>query len=159
MPRVYRVKKARRAHGTCGKCGAPLEAGQPYVWWKFKRAGRRNRCAKPACAPRRQDLTLSEISSVIYDLEDAVPVFAGDESQEDRDSGLSEFVDQIESDLVEMLQEKIDAVQEAFPNGSHVIDDLEERRGEAEAWRDAVQSAEGLEWEDQESAVQDHGCY
>lgn len=121
MPRVYRVKKARKDQGTCGHCGCALKAGDPYTYWEFrismgKSFGTRRmvRCAQPACQPKPKDLTQSEFWIAVYDLQETV--FQG-ETVEDLESQVEEVKTQIE-DIRDELQGKLDNMPEGLQQGS-----------------------------------------
>lgn len=74
MPRVKRVEKSRaRAEGKpprkCGKCGAVIPVGDPYIYTKLKlqRGGQlKVRCTRPACAFTPADLTNSPYKQADY---------------------------------------------------------------------------------------------
>ena len=59
MPKVERIKKARKPQGRCGKCGTEIKRGDPYVTWAFRYGGKRVRCNAPSCYPQASDLTNS----------------------------------------------------------------------------------------------------
>lgn len=112
MPRVNKVDSARKTPGTCGKCGCDIAKGEPYVWWKFRFGGKRVRCAKPACAPKPQDLTQSEFKSAIYDLQERTFDTSSIESLEaDRDEVVSE-VEQLRDEQEEKKSNMPDGLQE-----------------------------------------------
>lgn len=142
MPRVNRVEHARKSPGNCGKCGCVIQAGAPYVWWKFRYGGKRVRCGQAACAPKPADLTQSEFLSTLYDIQETT--FPAD-TIEDLESAKDEVVSRLEelrdqqeekrsnmpdslqeSDTGNMLQERYDAIDSAISDIESVdITDLD----------------------------------
>lgn len=112
MPRVTRVAKARKDQGCCSKCGKPIKAGDPYVWWQNKTTYggiRRNRCKEAACYPKASDLTTSAFRAPLYALQEQL------ESASCIDD-IREIVDELRS-LGEEQQEKFDNLPEGFQQG------------------------------------------
>lgn len=166
MPRINRVKKARKDQGRRGKCGTELTAGKPYRWIKFRYGGKRVRCVATECRFRNSDLTQSDKLSdwwlALEDIEDAI--------QEARDGadGLSieeiacwlKSVEEVVYNSMVMLeevasgyQESADNMYDAFPSGSYVIDEITEKADSAESARyeldmakdDLTQAVENLQ--------------
>ncbi len=160
MPRVTRVAKARKSQGTCSKCGTKIKAGDPYLWWKFKVGGRRNRCAAPACAPRASDLTQSEFLGQLYDLQEQVSgCRSGDELQEladqvrdlgsEQEDKLSNMPDSLQySPSGEMLQERADYCSEwadELESHAHEFEELQEAMDAAEDEEAVLEAEEAIE--------------
>lgn len=129
MPRVIRVKRARKKQGKCEHCQSPINKGDPYVWWKFRFGRKHVRCVKPECAPKAADLTQSAFLSALYTIQDSkfeADTFEGLESERDdivseienlRDETQEKFDNMPEGlqqgDTGQLLQERIDACEEA----------------------------------------------
>lgn len=158
MPRVNRVKKARKDQGSCGKCGEPILAGDPYIWAKPRYGGKRVRCVKyHACRFRPSQLTSSEIKGTIY---------GAQEDWEDRADAhemtpleVAQMVAEACREAVELFQEKMDAIEEGMGHTEgHVWLELEERLNELEPWveelRELVEEWEGYQ-EDEEEEDED----
>ena len=112
MPRVYRVKKCRKPQGTCSKCGAKIEKGDPYVYWQFAYSPVSVRCASPSCYPKSSELTRSEFYSTLYEIQERnVP----DELDE-----MESFIEEIKGDLETLRdeqQEKLDNMPDGLRDG------------------------------------------
>lgn len=139
MPRVYEVKKTRKDQGNCGKCGCAIKKGDPYRYWEFRvsvgkswASSRRVRCMKPECSPKPKDLTNSPFYSTLYQIQETT--FAAEEI-DDLESQRDEVVGELENlkdevqgsldnmpeglqqgDTGQMMQERIDALEEAISN-------------------------------------------
>lgn len=171
MPRVNRVKKARKDQGTCSKCGKAISAGDPYVWWKHKLAYGgllRKRCSEQACYPRPSDLTLSEFQVRLCEITEAKDDLLhmadadslreqaeelrtlGEEQREKRENMPEGLQD---SDTGQLLEERADACESAADEWDSQADEFDstwpeefdEGNGEeiatAEEWEDARQDA------------------
>lgn len=149
MPKVIRVAAARKDAGNCSACGAPIKAGDPYVWFQFRFQAKTVQCAKPQCAPKPADLTRSEYQRAIYalhenafdgsTLDDLITQREGavsaleelrDETQEKLDN-MPEGLQQ--GDTGQLLQERIDALESALADLENVeMEELEAEEGETE---------------------------
>lgn len=158
MPRVTTVKKAQKAQGTCGKCGAKIKKGDSYRWWKFRYGGRRVRCAKPECAPKASDLTQSAFYGTLYSIEetvsDAVAAFEAGGEPDDLASALREAAEELRN-----LGEECSSNRDNMPEGlqdSETGELLQNRADECESKADELDSAadevEGIEIHDDTAA-------
>lgn len=142
MPRVTTVKKARKAQGSCGRCGDALPKGSAYRWWKFRYGGKRKRCMKPSCAPRGSDLTSSDKLSRVYaaqeNLEDAIAEWDR-ESVHDLQAAAEAAAEEIR-EVAQEYQDSADSIRESFSE-SPTADECEERAQELEDWADEIESA------------------
>lgn len=114
MPQVIRVNKARKAQPPCGRCQCELPAGSSYLYWEFRFGGKRVRCTKPECAPRRSELTQSEFYARVWDLQEQ-------EREASTAEDLKKLIDNLTSDLEEIRdeqQEKLDNMPEDLQQGS-----------------------------------------
>ena len=118
MPKVNRIAKCRKSLGKCGKCGAVIEAGQPYLHWAFMVGGRGGpkivRCARPECAPRPADLTQSDYLRAVYGLQEET--FAHAKTTEDLESARDDARGQVE-ELQQEQQDKLDNMPEGLQQG------------------------------------------
>ena len=95
MPRVYHVKKARKADPNAG-----IEVGDEYYWWKFRFGPKR----KSKTYPRRSQLTQSGFLSQLYDIEDGMAErFSDVDTLEDERDGLADELDQLRDECQESL--------------------------------------------------------
>lgn len=123
MPRVHFVKKARRKHGE-------IKKGESYYWWKFRRGGKRT----SKTPPKPSQLTQSEFwGTVLAMSERDTPDF------DDLVSVRDEIVSELES-LYDDTSSKKDNVESGFPNGSPIIDMLEERCNAVEECKDTIEN-------------------
>lgn len=142
MARVNYVKSCRKDQGSCGKCGKELPAGSAYRWWKFRYGGRRVRCMDPACAPRRSDLTQSEIKGTIYDIQEELEEAISSASPEEMTNLLNEAAERVRDEVCQdLFQDKIDAILDSFPSGNPTSEELEDRMYEMESWADELEDA------------------
>lgn len=137
MTRVTTVKKARKDQGNCTRCGEAIKAGDGYRWWSFRYGGTYRRCMKPECSPRASDLTQNEVLQAAYDLSEEEVVLA--ESLEDFQQQAEEFSDRINDEVLELIQEKMDNIEQGFGHTDlEAYYNLEEQYGEVESWAESV---------------------
>lgn len=128
MPRVHKVKKARKAYPEDG-----IAKGDSYYWWKFRYGGKR----RSKTYPRRSQLTQSAFLSAIYDIEEDL----GNLAAEDGDDLLAQL-----EDLASRIRELGEEAQENRENMPQSLQDgevgqmLEERYEVCEAWADGLES-------------------
>lgn len=137
MPRVTRVKSARKHVGMCSKCGISILQGEGYIWWKFRFGGKHIRCLKPECAPKAQDLTQSEWVSRIADFEDALAEIPSDDAEAAADA-----LESLAGEVREFGEEQA-SKRENMPEqlqDSDVGTMLEERAGNMESAADELDS-------------------
>lgn len=158
MPRVTTVKKAQKAQGTCGKCGAKIKKGDSYRWWKFRFGGRRVRCAKPECTPKPSDLTQSAFYGTLYSIEESVTDAIADFEGGGEPDALADALRQAAEELRE-LGEECTSNRDNMPEGlqdSETGELLQNRADECESKADELESAadevEGLEIQDDTAA-------
>ena len=94
MARVTRVQKAAKAQGDCGRCGKPIEKGDPYQHaspgW---RGPKLVRCLN--CSFRGSELTGSKLSEAYAAIEDAGDEITDESTQEDCEASLQNAADRI----------------------------------------------------------------
>lgn len=130
MPRVNTVKRARKAQGTCGRCGATIGIGDPYRWWRFRYGGRRVRCMRATCAPRGSELTQARWGNALAAIEDAQAAVDHASSAEELEA--------LAQDVAEAIDEVAEEYREAAEQMGGAGEQLEE-------WADQVEgAAEGL---------------
>lgn len=139
MPRVNHIKKARDDQGRCGKCGDPLPAGCAYRWWKFRYGGKRKRCMKPGCAPRRSDLTTSAFWGAIYSAQEAF-TDADKSTPENAADALREMAESLR-EAGEIRTDAADNIEDGFGHPTYQSDELREEGDSITYWADEVESA------------------
>lgn len=143
MPKVMLVKKARKAHGQCGKCSVRIERGDAFRWWKFRYGGLHIRCLKPGCSPKPSDLTQSEFYGSLYgiqeSIEDALESFRTGGELIDCASALNAAAQELRN-LGEECQGKLDNMPEGLQQGD-TGQLLENRAQECESKADELESA------------------
>lgn len=124
-------------HIQCGNCKENIQPGDRYRFWTPKFGAKVIRC-KACPSPSRSFFTRSEILSMAWGIADQdVPNF---ESVEDFEEWKDEVATQIE-EIVEVIQEKLDNIEQGFGHTSlPVYEELEERRDMYEQWKDEVES-------------------
>lgn len=139
MPKVHRVKKARKDQRSCSACALKITRGMPYIWWKPFRSFKRVRCVKHP--PRPSDLTGSDKVAGLLRAGEAI------EDEQGRDGTTVE-------DLVEVLRSSAedargvteeygysaDAIEEYFSE-SPTAEECRERADEIEGWADELDAA------------------
>jgi len=139
MPRVNTVNKARKAQGTCGRCGAEINVGDGYRWIKFRHGGKRIRCLASECRFRASDLTQSKMSGVYSAQENAEDSIGDCESIADLKALAEETAESVR-EVAQEYQDSADAIHEHFDT-SDTADECEEKAQELEGWADEIENA------------------
>lgn len=139
MPRINRVDKAQKSPGKCGHCGKEIAAGEPYLWWKFRRSGKYIRCGETACAPKGSDLTQSPYFGTLAKIQENLKLDGDtlDALESERD----DLVEQLNS-LRDEQEEKLNNMPEGLQQGS-TGELLQERMDTLES---AVSDLEGIDF-------------
>jgi hypothetical protein len=119
---------------ACRHCGEPIKPGTQYAYWLSKNRGKVVQHA--SCpSPNRSFWTNSEILSTAWGIQDQeVPNF---ETVEELEDWATEVGDQIRTELVEMIEEKMDNIESGFGHSDvPVYYELEERKDAFEQWAD-----------------------
>ena len=132
MPRVTFVKSARKNNSVCKK-------GESYYWWKFRYGGKRESLTRPRPSQLTQSAYYGTVRSLEESIEDA-NIQDNDELisvRDDIQSELENLRDETQESLDnmpeslqysptgELLQERIDAVEEAI-NEVECIEEFDE---------------------------------
>lgn len=143
MPRVHHVKCARKDHQG-------IKKGESYYWWAFRYGGKR----VSKTYPIRSQLTQSYFLATIYDLEDGRNFKDPGEWQEEVESLMNDLealkdetqdsLDAIpeqlqDGDVGQMLQERIEALEDWISNLESIELELEEDFSEEER-EEAIES-------------------
>lgn len=123
MPKVHYVKAARKAYPEAG-----IQIGEPYYWWKPRWGPKR----KQKTPPKRSQLTGSAYLSWLYDFQDETLANFQPKNKDDFEARLEEIKQEIsaqkeeqeekldnmpeqlqEADSGQMIQERIDALENA----------------------------------------------
>jgi len=127
--KVRKIKKARSDIGKCSNCSAPINAGDPYVWWKFRYGSKIVRCTALECYPLPRDLTNSSFLISLYDIQDAA-------------------VSSDAEDVVGMIEALADDTQDSLSNMPEHLQDtspagvtLRERVDALEDWQSRIDDA------------------
>lgn len=137
MPRVNTIQKCRKSPGPCGRCGKPINPGDPYRYWEFRFGGKHVRCLAPECSPRPRDLTQSDFWIEVYDIQDELQAANSPEDvqsvidrirdhaseQEDKLTNMPEGLQQAPTG--ELLQGRADSLEE-WASGLESIDEPDE---------------------------------
>lgn len=143
MARVTTVEKARKAPGSCGRCGTTIKVGQAYKHWSFRYGGKRIRCTAPACAPRSSDLTNNEKLSTLYaygeNFEDAISEW-DQENADDLRAICDEYADGVQ-EVVDMYNESADAIEEGFGHETFASEEQREGADELDSFKGEIENA------------------
>lgn len=147
MPKVHYVAKARKADKKAG-----IKKGDSYYWWSKRPGGRgRGYKVKSKTRPRASQLTSSEYLSTVFAANEAV------EDAGDDPAALIEALQEAEScldSLKDETEEKLSNVEEAFPNGCPVAEQLQERIDALEQLigeiQDAINTIEAIDEDEDE---------
>lgn len=146
MCRLNRVTKARQAQGKCGRCGAAIEAGDAYRWWKGRYTRRNVRCMRSSCTPQPWELETNPLKAEAMQGEDAhANATSMTSDAASAASYLREAID-VATSVSEQLQERIDNKSGSGFEQSSEVDalsqsqyDFEEYVSEAETIADDLE--------------------
>lgn len=110
MPRVNYSPRSRKLR-KCGSCGAEIQIGEPYRYWKLRYGGKYTRCMKPECAPKPHELTSAKYGPLLSAAADAETAVNLAGSIEDINSQLDDVISQAE----EVIGEYEDSIEQS-PN-------------------------------------------
>lgn len=156
MPRVYYVKKARKAIKSAG-----IKVGDSYYWWKFRYGGKRVSKTRPrgsqltqsekisnarAAAESLEDIdinddtTLDELQDLVSDIESTI-----DEIAEEYRDNISNMPESLQSSpTAEAMEESADQLESWASDVGQCLDSIDE---DEEDWREnarnAIQEAAG----------------
>ena len=99
MPRVNFVKKARKDNPVAKK-------GESYYWWQFAYCSKSFSRTRPRASQLTRSEFLSEIYSIVEEIEDA------SEDDFEEESDLESFIE----DLVSRVEERREAAEDSFNN-------------------------------------------
>lgn len=157
--RIYlaKVRKPR----TCDKCGKPIDKGAMAYNWKGRYQPMHYR--HQACGrPQPSELTSSDKLSTLYSLREGLESTLGginvDEfTQGDIESmkdSLNEAAEQAR-EVGEEYRESASNMEEHFPSGNPMIDEINEKADACDGWADALDQAvstlEGLDDPDEDT--------
>lgn len=160
MARINHVKRAQKEH-KCGRCGDTIEKGQPYIWVKPSRFdSKKVRCVKVTCKLRNSETVSNEKISQAYEVQetaqDELETWTGDDGSIADLEAILQTASEGAQEVVDMFDESISNLEDAFPGGTPAIDEQEERKGEVESWVDELDSAiSDLEDFDEDTAKQE----
>ncbi len=136
MPRVHRVKKARKDNPAVKK-------GEPYYWWKFRYAGKRY----SKTHPRASQLTQSDKLSRYYEAQETVDDLNAEGDVAEIIDTLAEVSETV-GEIGEEYQQSADNIRDYFEY-SEVADQCEENvsacESTVESIDDAANALEGVE--------------
>lgn len=141
--RLNKVTRARKSPGTCGRCGAVINIGDGYYYWKFRFGRRQIRCLDHAPAPweresnsKRQDLMRAS---------DAFAACQNADAPEDAAASLREAIGYVESARDE-FQNAVDGWSSTGLENSEMAQNFEYAVSDLDDWlSDAEQAADELE--------------
>lgn len=135
MPRVYQVKKARKARPEHG-----IEVGDSYYYWKlrFGQSFSASRMCYSKTYPKPWQLTTSDYLQQLYQLADRVANLTASETLEDEARDIVGEVENLGSEQQEKLDNMPEQLQYA-PSGEL----LQERVTAMETWAQELEQAIG----------------
>lgn len=154
MPRINHVKKCRKDQGRCSGCGKDIPIGSAYKWFA-KRFGPRYKFHS-GCNIRPSQLSGSKYA-VIYDaIEDG-------EEEIDKATNGDELKDVLQTvadmarEVAEEYEESYSNMEEQFPSGCPVMEQIEEYKDECEQFADTLESWDASDYEDDEEMPPEEG--
>lgn len=144
--RTNRVNKARKAPGTCSRCGTKIKKGEPYFWIKGRRGPKKIFCGNHR--PRDSEKTGSDKLSQLYAARESVEdLISNDASRDDLVGGLRDAA-QTARDVGEEYRASKDNMPENL-QASSKADELDEKADQCDQWADELEQAaddiEGME--------------
>lgn len=136
MPRVHFVKKAQKDNDAVKK-------GESYYWWKFRYGGKH----MSRTAPKQSQLTQSSFLSGLYSIQEDIESLTTDDLDQ---STIDDLVGRLE-ELRDEAQDSLDNMPEQLQEGD-VGQMLQERVDNVE---DAISELEGLDMEIDEDAIRE----
>lgn len=122
----------------CGACQRVISKGETYRYWKPRHGAKQTRCV--TCPPpSRSSMTGSEILGMAWDIADADYTADTREELEDLQTEVAEQI----GDIVDGITEKLDNIEAGMGHPyAPVYEELDERRGEYEAWQQEVEGVD-----------------
>lgn len=154
MPRVTFVKKARKDYPEHG-----IERGDSYYWWKFRRGAKHVSKTRPRPSQLTQSSYRSGLLRIQEFIEDGIPTLSVKDIESPDKNTVSDFLDSVSGTLEEahgMLdslrdetEDKVNNLEDAFPNGCPTLDQCRERvewlEGAMSELENAKSEIEGME--------------
>lgn len=141
--KVTKVLRSQRER-KCGKCGAEIGLGDPYIFWAFRYGGKRVRCSSRDCYPRPSELVSSPFISGVMRAEemvaDAIVAFEAGGSVEDLQGDIEGAASEIRG-LGDEARDSFENMPEGLQQGDTGL--LLERR--AESCEEIADALEGLD--------------
>jgi len=150
MAKLNRVKAARKDVGACGKCGQPITAGQPYVWWKFMVGGRGGRKlvrhAMVLCLPKPWEyVTQSPKRQTLMQAEDALDNARMSDTLEEAAGYVRQATELVRS-VAEDMESTLDAWSGTGLENTSRAEEWDQAKDDMYEWADdAEQAADDLE--------------
>lgn len=134
---------------TCGACGIDIDKGQRYRSWSPRNAPRHIRhldCPPPP----RSAMTGSEILAAAWDIaDDDLGLELATLTREEWEEARDDLYERINSDVVELIQEKLDNIESGMGHTyAPVYEELDERRSMFEEWADDIQNLDSDSYND-----------
>lgn len=143
VARLHQVKSARKPQGKCGGCDKTIRKGQPYVWWTvgFRSRFKHKRCGECKVPPPSARESNSSMSLLLAAGEGLSEALAAATSTDDVKSAVETAAEGVR-DAISDWEEKKENLEQAFPNGSPAIEEIEEHIGNAESLADELEAFE-----------------
>lgn len=147
MAKIVTVKKSRKEH-ICGGCGKVIPVGSPYQWISFNYGGTKVRCNKCGFKPYETTSNpyFSSVGKIVYDFDKSLEDLSSlEEAETLRDETVNELESLKEEQEYnmenlpeqfqytgpgEIIQERIDALDNAIDSLDSIDFDLEEEKSE-----------------------------
>jgi len=135
VARLYTVKKSRKDQKPCGKCGAELPAGTPYLYYYvgFRSNYKYVRCTKADCYPMPSERESSKIAPILAAQEN----FARNIDSADSPDDIAALVQEVGTAIREVADEYQEAL-DAWENGNYELEEkashYESQADEPENW-------------------------
>jgi hypothetical protein len=143
VARLHHVKSARKAQGKCGGCEKTISKGKPYVWWTigFRARFKHKRCGDCKVPPPSARESNSSVSMLLAAGEGLADALAAALTPDDVKAAVDAAAEGVR-DAISDWEEKKENLEQAFPNGSPAIEEIEEHLSNAESLAEALESFE-----------------
>lgn len=128
------VRRAQKPQGDCSHCKTPINAGDPYRYWKpgFRSRTKIRVCMQAACTPKRSQLENSKMSDAYAAIEDAESIIQAAETIDEIRTALEECSQAVQT-VADEYSEAISETPMLEATLQEKVDELESFAGDLDA--------------------------